>query len=397
MTPLLKRLAVVIAGLALTLPAAAGAQPGTASGAPVEINVVLSLTGPGAFLGKAYQTTLQAMELHVKQTGGIRGRPLKYVVADSGSNPQTSLQLMNALIAKRVPILIDGGPSFVCNATIPIVSKTGPFDWCLSPVIRPEAGSYVFTASVGTDDFVTILVRYFRLRGWTRLSVLTGTDATGVDLDRQLERVLPMPENAGVQIVAHEHFNPADLSVAAQLARIKAANPQVLLTWSTGTPFGTLLHGIRDAGLNVPVGAATSNQNFQQMAAYADFLPAELYFPSVRAVTKEGTGKGPIREQQLKYFQAFKDIGVRPDYVTNLPWDPLLIVVEALRALGPNASSEQIRDWVAKLHSFAGINGIYDFRDGSQRGIGINAANIQKWDPKLGDFVAVSRPAGYLR
>lgn len=387
-------LALLVVGLAVAGSSRAGFAAAPA-GTPYELNAVLPLTGPGAFLGKSFSDTLRAVEYEVNRTGGIAGRPLKFTVSDSTSNPQTSLQLMNALIAKRVPVLIDGGPSFVCNATIPVVAKTGPVDYCLSPVIHPEGGSYVFTASVGTNDFADILIRYYRLRGWTRIGLITGTDATGQDFDTQMVRVLALPENRAVRLVAHEHFNPSDISVSAQIARIKAAGPQALIAWTTGTPFGMVLHGINDAGIALPVATATSNQNFSQMEQYAGFLPAEVYFPSVRAVTLQGTGKGPVRDRQLRYYAAFKAIGVRPDYVTNIPWDPLMIIVEALRARGPNATAEDVRTWIEALHSWPGINGIYDFRANDQRGIGQNAANMQRWDAKLGDFVAVSGPRGY--
>jgi len=40
---------------------------------------------------------------------------------------------------------------------------------------------------------------------------------------------------------------------------------------------------------------------------------------------------------------------------------------------------------------------VYDFRDGSQRGIGQNAYVIDRWGPDLGDFVAASRTGGRLR
>jgi branched-chain amino acid transport system substrate-binding protein len=380
--------------LVLALLARATAMAAEPSGAPYEMNAVVPLTGPGAFLGSALTQTFKALEMVVNETGGIGGRPLKFVVADSTSAPPVSLQLMNSLIAKNVPLVIDGGPSFVCNPTIALVKKSGPLDYCLSNAVHPDSGSYAFSTGVSTTDFTEVLIRYLRLRGWTRLALITGTDATGADFDVQVARVLQMRENADVTIVEREHFNPGDLSVAAQMTRIKAAAPQVVMTWSTGTPFGTVLHGLRDAGLDVPVTAVPSNQNFAQMAQYASFLPRLLYFPSHRAVAQTGTGKGPIRDAQMVYFNAFKRIGVRPDFATNLAWDPVMIMVSGLRTIGPNATAEQLRNYIEGLHSWAGINGIYDFRGGDQRGIGQNAIDVQRWDQTAGDFVAVSKPGG---
>jgi hypothetical protein len=38
-----------------------------------------------------------------------------------------------------------------------------------------------------------------------------------------------------------------------------------------------------------------------------------------------------------------------------------MIAVHALRHLGPAATPQQYRDYVNSLHSWAGINGVYDF------------------------------------
>ena len=56
------------------------------------------------------------------------------------------------------------------------------------------------------------------------------------DAERALNATLARPENATVQIVTRQHFGPGDLSIAAQLAAIKAANPDGLIAWSAGTP-----------------------------------------------------------------------------------------------------------------------------------------------------------------
>ena len=364
---------------------------------PFELNAIMPLTGGGAFLGNEFLQTFHAAEIVINKTGGIGGHPLKFVVADNGSSAPTSVQLMNGLIGRNLPVIFDGGPAAVCNATIPLVQKSGPVDYCITSSIYPAAGGYVFSAGVPTPAHVENIMRYLRLRGWTRLAVITGTDATGMDFDTQIARVLTERDNAGMKIIAHEHFNVSDLSVAAQMANIKASNPQVVLTWSTGTPFGTLLHGIKDAGLDLPVVGVASNESIAEMHQYAADLPRELYFASGLGAVKNDVGPGPIRDAQIAYYEAFRSINVRPDSITSVAWDPVMIVVSALRAIGPKATANQVRDYILRLHGWAGVNGIYDFHDGSQRGIGASAGNIQTWDPKKDDFVAVSRPRGFLK
>src|ERR1700677_2291591 len=142
------RAATLILGVA-GLIAAAPAKP---AGAAVIINASIPLTGPGAFLGKSLVDAFHAIEIVVNGEGGIHGRPLKIQAADSQTSPAVNLQIVQGLIAKQAPLFIDGGPSPVCNAALPIVAKSGPVDWCLSPAINTTPFGYVFAASAPSPD-----------------------------------------------------------------------------------------------------------------------------------------------------------------------------------------------------------------------------------------------------
>ena len=377
--------------LVCTLAASGSAQ---VAREPYAINALVPLTGGGAFLGSAYKEAFAAVETIVNRTGGIQGRPLKFALSDTQTNPQVALQLVNGLIAKRVAVFIDGGPAGVCSASIPVVLNSGPLDYCLSPGVHPPAGSYVLSSSVSTEDLAKTLGRFFRTRGWTHLGLITSTDTTGQDLDRQIGTVLALPENQGMRLIAQEHFNTTDLSVVAQMTRIKASAPDVLITWSTGTPFGTLLHGINDVGIDVPVSSTNANQTYAQMKAYAAFLPKELYFPTTLSVVPSSEAPAPVRRAQDVYFSTFRQSGVRPDLAHNLAWDPALIIVDALKHLGPSATAQQLRDYILKQRSWIGVNGRYDFTTGDQRGLGQDGSAVDLWDPAKGTWVQVSRPGG---
>jgi branched-chain amino acid transport system substrate-binding protein len=365
--------------------------------APYELNAVIPLTGAGAFLGKAYVDAIKALELRVNATGGIQGHPLKIVAQDTQSNGQVDLELVNGLIAKHVPVFIDGAPANVCAPSIPLVAKDGPVDYCLSPAIRPPSGGYVFSVNASTFDMASVELRYARERGWKRVAMIISTDSSGQDYDRSMPTVLALPENRDIHVVATEHFNPGDISITAQVARLKSENPQVILALTTGTPLGTVLRGLRDGGLALPVITNNPNMTYAQMSAYQSFLPAELYFPTLRVLVPEGTLKGPIRDKQVEYTNAFKAIGVRPDFGDASFWDPATMIVEALRKFGPAASAQQIRDYILGLHGWIGSNGVYDFSSGDQRGITQNSIVMARWAPQKLMWVQVSRPRGLLK
>ena len=385
--------AALVCGGMLTIGAVA--QPAPLQ--PYELNAVIPLTGGGAFLGKSFVDTFRAIELAVNASGGIKGHPLKIVIADTQTNGQIDVQLVNGLIAKQVPVFLDGGPSNVCLSSLPLLVKDGPVAYCLSPAIHPAPGSFAFSASAPTSDFVTVGLRYLRQRGWKHFATITSTDATGQDFDRQVTSVLSAAENRDMLRVGQEHFNPSDISVTAQVARLKNAAPEAIFVFTTGSPLGTVLHGLNDAGLGVPVMTLPSNMTYAQMSAYSGFLPKNLYFPALRLMTPEGTLRGPLRDAETTYLTAFHRLGIRPDNGDVLAWDPTLIIVDALRHLGTGATATEIRDYILHLHGWVGANGVYDFSGGDQRGLGQNSIIVAQWSTDKRTWVQESRPRGFLK
>jgi branched-chain amino acid transport system substrate-binding protein len=389
-------LASSLVALTSLLPAGLPAR-GAESAATLKIPVILSLTGSGAFVGRDDQTSMQLLEKLVNAKGGVAGHPVEFDFLDDASNAQTGVQLADGVIASKVPIFI--GPSLTqqCAAVVPLVRENGPADFCLSPGLNPAPNGWVWSSSVSLKDSAIALLKYFRERGLTKLAILSSTDATGQEIDRDYDYARSLPENRGIEFVAREHFNLSDVSVTAQMARIKAVNPQALLTWTVGPAFGTELHGISDVGLDVPVLASNGDMVHSQLQQYKAIMPKELLFTGVLVNGHARLAPGPIKTAQNVYLDAFAAAGVRPDFPHTLAWDPAQIVLLAYAKLGPNATSQQFRDFINTLHGFAGINGIYDFRDGTQHGIGQNALIMVRYDAGTDDFVPVSKRGGGLK
>src|SRR3984957_91588 len=323
-----------------------------------DITAILPLTGGASFLGKAEQKAMQLAEPMINKAGGIQGQPVHFEYDDDQSNPQIGLQLANRVIATKPAVLLGSSLVAVCNGMAPLM-QDGPVQYCFSPGIHPPKGSYVFTSSVSTLDLADAMIRYFRLKGWTRIAFMTSADATGQDAERGLDEVASRPENKDITVVDRAHFNTTDVSVAAQIEHVRAANPQVLIAWSTGTPIATVFKGIVQAGLDIPISTTNGNMTYAQMTQYAAFLPKQLYIAAPEWVQHEGVIKldPAVEKAQAQFFDTFKAANVKPDIAATLAWDPTMIVVDALRHLGPNATAQQLRDYLADLKGYAGING----------------------------------------
>jgi branched-chain amino acid transport system substrate-binding protein len=353
----------------------------------ITIPVILSLTGPAGFFGSKQQASLRVLEATVNAAGGISGRKVSFEYSDDASNPQTAVQLASALIAKNVPLIF--GPIFTatCQAVAPLVDKAGPVSFCLSPAIFPRTNGYMFMGAPSIDDVQPVIFRYLVSRKLTKVALITSTDASGADFEKRVDGVLAAPEFKDIKIVTREHFGIADISVAAQMTRIKAVAPDVLLTFTVGTPFGTLLKGIHDAGLDVPVYGSGGNFTYAQMQQYTSFLPKELFLNGSRGITPDPTATGAVKRAQDGYFAALAKAGLRSEFATSIPWDPMNIVLEAFRRAGPGADAQKLWTTLESIKGYTGIEGTYDFTTHDQRGLGESATALFRYDAAKNEFV----------
>ena len=384
--PLLAVPAIAASLLCSSIPARAAA--------PFEIQVVLPLTGAAAFLGLGEQLTLQFVEKTVNASGGIAGQPIKFVMQDDQSNPQVSVQIANEMMATKPAVILGSSLVASCRAIEPVMQKVA-VNYCFSPGIHPEKGSYTFTSSVSTTDLINALIRYFRLAGKTRIALMVSTDATGQDAENSVKQVVALPENKDITLATVAHFNTGDVSVSAQIETVKAADPQAFIAWSTGTPIGTIFRAMSAAGLHLPTATTSGNMTYAQMEQYKEFLPSELYFPVAEWVIRDPQLLAPgMAERHAEFYDAYASVGKKPDISSELSWDPAMIVVAALRKLGTGATAEQVHDNISHLKGYAGVDGVFDFEKIPQRGLDVSNAVITRWNKGTETWDVISKPAG---
>lgn len=380
--------ATIAAGLISTVPGARAADP-------YEIHVILPLTGGGAFIGAGIKANYEAVESVVNKGGFIADRPLKFVFDDDQTSPQRDVQIANSVFAAKPAIVLGSAIVGLCNAMAPLAAN-GPALYCLSPSFQAAPGGYTFSAGPSTEDQVAALIRYFRMKGWTRLGVLNSIDTTGQNADKAIQRALALDENKPMKLVEHQHFNPTDVSVTAQMERIKGAGAQGLIAWTTGAQVATVFKAMIQADLNIPIGTSSGNQTFAQMEQYVSFLPKQLLIGSGLFPEHDGLVQlDPRIERQLRDMRAaMKARNVNPDISTTVAWDTGLLVAEGLKKLGPKATAAQMRDHIRSLADFAGIDGIYDFKAHPDRGLGPESATVVTYDASGKRWKWLSKPGG---
>jgi len=382
--------------VALDLSASATLVPTAGRSQPVayEINVIVPATGPAAFLGGEEAKAYGVVQDIVNKTGGIKGRPVRFVIQDDASVPANSIQLLSGLVAKKANVVLGSAIIATCSAMAPLVERnSGPVMYCLSPLLQAQNGQFAFSAAVAPKDFEPMMARYARANGWNRIAVLNSIDATGQSMETEFDSVLQSPEGRGLQIVSREHFSGSDISVAAQVSQIKAQNPQVVLSFAAGAAFGTLLRGLHDGGVDVPVIGAAGNMVSAQLAQYSAFIPRELYFFVSGGVAPNTFAPPRVKTVERAYFDAFKAAGIEPGIADAISWDTGTLIVDALRAVGTDATPQQIRDHLEHLKGWAGVFGLYDYQQYPHRGLGPSATVVYRWDPAKRVFAVLPLPS----
>jgi branched-chain amino acid transport system substrate-binding protein len=385
---------LALAAILGPLAASGAVTPAPAAQPPFRIDVIISETGSAAFFGAQGVAAFKALEYGINAAGGIRGQSVHFEVHDDQSEPKVAVELGTQIFARHPAIVLGPTVQATCNALAPIAA-TATVEYCLSPGLVTEPRSYVFSSSASLVHVMPAQFRFARTSGRVRVGILVSTDATGQRSDKMIDYTLHLPENKSIVPVAYEHFSDSDISVAAQLARIKAADPQFLYVSASGTPFQTVLRGILDSGMGkLPIVTSAANMTISMLAPYAKTPPDQLTFNGPRFW---GTVTDPdprVKAAIAAYHAAYQRVGVDPTPNDEFYWDPAQIAVDAYRHLGTGATAAQVHDYIENLHDFAGIAGIYDFRGGDQHGLGDEATVILQWDPVKATFFPVSAPGG---
>lgn len=364
--------------------------------APFPIYVDLPLTGQAAFIGTQTAKALAGLEGYVNAHGGIDGRDVKFVIDDDQSSPQIAVQNVSQIMAQKPAIIFGGTLAAMCNASTSLVKTSGPVLYCYTPGVHPEPGAWVYSAGYSTVDLFTTAMRYFRDRGLRKVAILSTTDASGQESGPTMAGILDKPELKAMTLVDHEQFAVTDLSVTAQLERIKNSGAQVIIAWASGTPFGTILRGMRDSGIDIPIVSSQANLSYRQLEGYQSVWPSgDVYFPGIPAIVPQAIPDAHVRHAIEVFEAAMRKEGIaKPDNGSALAWDSMMIAVDAYRHLGLKATPEQMRDYFNHVQGFDGIYGVMNYEKTPQRGTSGDWCLMVRWDPAGARFFAVSKPGG---
>jgi branched-chain amino acid transport system substrate-binding protein len=222
---------------ALALPAfAASAQT-----SEITIGISISTTGPAAALGIPERN---ALEFVPKEIGGV---PLKVLVLDDGGDPTNATTNARRFITEtKADIIMGSSTTPPTIAVSNVANEAGIPHIGLAPFpVTPERTKWSVVMPQPVPIMGKVLYEHMKAHNVKTVGYIGYSDSYG-DLwfnDFKTQGV-PM----GMTLVDEERFARPDTSVAGQVLKLVAANPDAVLVGASGTAAGLPQTALRERG-----------------------------------------------------------------------------------------------------------------------------------------------------
>lgn len=327
---------------ALALAPAGRALAQEPAGEPIFLGVSGPLTGPNAQYGAQWKQGFDLALDQINGSGGIKGRPLRYIFEDTQSDPKQTVAVAQKFVAdKRIVAELGDFSSPASMAASPIYQRAGLLQFGLtnSHPDFTKTGDFIWSNSVSQAEEQPLNAAFAVKRlGFKRIAILhLNTDWGRTSKDH----FAAAAKTLGAEIVATEGYLPEEKDFRSTLVRVRDANPNGIFLESYYADAALIARQARQTGLTVPIAAASSiySPKFVELGGDA----AEGVFTSSRFFPED-----PRPEVQA-FVSAFKaKYGKEPDAFNSYAYDTMILFGQVLRE-APNLDRKTIRDTLAKV------------------------------------------------
>ncbi len=305
------------------------ASSSASSSTPFRIVMVLPITGEVNAYATAEEEAMQAAVTYVNKNGGVDGRKATLTVLDDKLDPTTAVTLLQQQIQTAKPDLVwPGATSNESLAILPVLTRNKILSIgnTQSDLINNPT-KYPYEFSIVTQNSLEAVAAAAKLQteGITKVALLTANDANGTSVAAAYTNALKADQIS----VAAETYAPTDLDMTAQLQRLQATNPDILLLQAPagGPAIGYVLKDRTKIGWDVKTLGTTSvgdGNNLSLTSTAADWKNLQLMVYPVNTQT------GPtVDRPAMKALQSsLKKAGSKYNQLMQIyaaPWDSLMI------------------------------------------------------------------------
>ncbi len=361
-------LAVPIVGC--TSDSGSSSDGGDKGGDPYKIGVVVSLTGTYSGLGDAEKKAIEMEVERINADGGVHDRDIEVVFEDDATDEAQAQSAAEKLVQQDKVLALIGasgtGQSMAMrtaaqDAGVPQISMAG------GTVITSEFDPLVFQTPWSNTLVVPYLLDYLNAQGQTKIALISDTGGFAKDGVAVMES---MVADYGVEVVASEVFNPGDTDMTTQLTKIKGSGADALVVWSAGKEAAIVLNNAAALDLGMPIYGSHGNAR-QELIDGAGAAAEGFIFPAGKVLVPASYGEGtPGYEVATSFIDRYTEkYDAAPSTFAGHAYDALYLVVEAMKRLPEDFTSEDLRAEIEKTSGFVGIGGTFTFSTTDHNGM----------------------------
>lgn len=231
---------------------------GAATGEPIKIGVLASLTGTAAPAFPAIQMGYKLEVEAFNAAGGVNGRPIELIEIDDKSDPATAVSAATKLITQDNVVAILGPLS--TPPALAVEPLAGKYEipiirWDTPTLDSPATNAkWGFIASVGPEDVADALEKQIEAMGWKKIVAAADILPPNFQALQILEQDAASKGFSINYLKDTWQLDATDLS--PQINKIYAAyqadQPDVLFVMSAIVQTPVLTKGLLDLGVTVP-------------------------------------------------------------------------------------------------------------------------------------------------
>lgn len=341
----------------------------------------------------AYMAARKAVEC-LNSQGGINGRPLGLVVADTRGEPGRLLLEARKLVRQEKVVVLLGPTSEVLvpvlrnyaeTHNVPVVLTSG--DDPLLPFRKNKSVRWTFSISPGLGPSIKALFREFARAGLEPVAPLVADNAKGKRASLWLQGYGP---EYHLRILPPQNFGLHDTDMVSQLQQFKEEGAQVITAWGPSSCGPVLLRSVKSMNIHVavPVQLLSSDMlkkytgSFRLWTAAPPLLLGNdipLPHPCAFIVNRFMKAMG---EKEVRGFS------VEELLAAGAAWDALHLTAMGLRT-SSTATHSDLRQALEGLdQSYYGVMGVFRPRKRDHSGLVPNSLivlerNKDSWRPVI--------------
>lgn len=350
---------------------------GDSSGKSVKLGFVTAYTGPGAAYGVAMK---EGVDLAVEEINSNPKTKVKIdlVTYDTKLVKAEAINAFKKLIEQDKVLAIEGpmtSGEMLAAGPVAQQSKIVAFGTGTTAPGITDIGDYIFRNAIPGKLAIPVTVKKAHDKlGFKKVAVMYSNNNDQMVGEYKIYEELF--KQMGVEVVDTETFADKDTDFSAQLTKIQAANPDVIVVAGLYQEGALIVKKAREMGLNQPVignNGFNSPAYIKQAGAAADgTLVATPWNP----------------ERQTEKAQAFRKAfvakyGHEPDQFAAQAYDAMYVMHQAVEESGTTTDRKKFRDTLAKIKNFEGATGKFEFDDHRDPKMDLSVLEVKdgKWVP----------------